>query len=162
MADEVIITNVGADVSVTSVGAPIVEISTTEQAQLVVETIQIQGPPGVGEPGPQGQEGPSGQAGTYVSVKNMGASELYTPIIADAGSLVTFAGNATITLPTNAAAGIAIGKVIDFVSFGGVLTFVESGTTIYRPDTLVTRKAASTVSAIKVATNAWLLAGDLV
>lgn len=162
MADEVIITNAGADVSVTSVGAPVVEISTTEQAQLVVETIQIQGPPGVGEPGPRGQEGPSGQAGTYVSVKSMGASASYTPIAADVGSLVTFTGDASITLPTNIAAGIAIGKVIDFVSFGGVLTFVESGTTIYRPDTLVTRKANSAVSAIKVATDDWLLAGDLV
>ena len=46
MADEVIITNVGADVSVTSVGSPVVEIMTTEQAQLVIETVQIQGPPG--------------------------------------------------------------------------------------------------------------------
>lgn len=60
MADEVIITNAGADVAVTSVGTPAVEIITSEQAPLVVETIQIQGPPG----GP-GQEGPPGNPTAY-------------------------------------------------------------------------------------------------
>ena len=149
----------------------VVEIGSGNNANIVigdstppisVTDVLIQGPPGVGSPGPKGDEGPSGQAGSYVSVKSMGVSASYTPIAADVGSLVTFTGNASITLPTNIAAGIAIGKVIDFVSFGGVLTFVESGTTIYRPDGLVSRKANSTVSAIKVAVNDWLLAGDLV
>ena len=129
---------------------------------IAVTDVLIPGPPGPEGVGVEGPPGPSGQAGSYVLVKNMGASTTYTPIASDVGCLVTFNGNASITLPTDMGATIAYGKTIDFMSFGGVLTFVESGTTINRADTLVTRKASSGATTVKVNSNQWWLVGDLV
>ena len=86
----------------------------------------------------------------------------YTSVLADATKVVTLsnASAITVTLPS---AVYAVGQTISFVQLGaGQVTFQGDGTStlLYTPG-VKTRTQNSTVSALVVATNTFLLVGDL-
>ena len=70
----------------------------------------------------------------------------------------------TVTVPPNSSQGFDIGAVIEVIQAGsGQVTFsAGSGVTINNPDSLSkTRRQYSSASLIKVATDTWILGGDL-
>ena len=86
----------------------------------------------------------------------------YTSVASDENKLVTLnnAGSITVTLPS---AVYAVGSVIHFVQLGtGQVTFQGDGTsTVPSANGLKTRTQYSVVSALVIATNTFLLVGDL-
>ena len=77
--------------------------------------------------------------------------------------LIPVAGTRAITVPTNATTAFPVGTSIDFYQASGTgANFVEaSGVTILRTPGLKLRTTYSSATLTKVATNTWLLAGDL-
>ena len=77
--------------------------------------------------------------------------------------LIPIAGTRAISVPTNATTAFPIGTSIDFYQASGTgANFVEiSGVTILRTPGLKLRTTYSSATLTKVATNTWLLAGDL-
>lgn len=77
--------------------------------------------------------------------------------------LVNNASATTLTVPTNASVAFPVGTVIEFYQYGaGQVTVAASGgVTIRTPETLLLRKQYSSASLRKVATDEWILAGDL-
>ncbi len=77
--------------------------------------------------------------------------------------LIPIAGTRAITVPTNATTAFPVGTSIDFYQSSGTgANFVEaSGVTILRTPGLKLRTTYSSATLTKVATNTWLLAGDL-
>jgi hypothetical protein len=104
------------------------------------------------------------QRGLYVGI-NAQTGTTYAPVLADQGKLVTLsnAGAITVTLPSNATTAFPIGASIDFAVIGaGMATFVAgSGATANGTPSLVSRAQWSTLTAIKINTNGWLIVGDL-
>jgi hypothetical protein len=91
----------------------------------------------------------------------------YTPVLDDAGTLITHSNAAasTLTPPTNASVAYAIGAVLTVLQIGaGSVTLTESGTTINAPPgkTKVTSGAGAIVSLVKTGTDTWYAYGDLV
>lgn len=105
-----------------------------------------------------------GLYGRYVGV-NAQTGTSYTPVLGDEGKLVTLTNAAaiTVTLPSDANLAMPVGATVDFVGLGaGLVTFqAGSGATANATPSLVTRAQYSAVSAIKAASNAWLVVGDL-
>lgn len=90
----------------------------------------------------------------------------YTLVLADAGKLVTLtnAGSKTLTVPTNASVAFPIGTTIDLAQLGaGQYTVAGAGgvTVNHAAATAKFNAQYSVVSVIKVATDTWLLVGDL-
>lgn len=89
----------------------------------------------------------------------------YTLVLADTGKLVTMdvASANTLTVPTNASAAIPIGKSIDVLQLGVGQTQIvaASGVTILCSGTLFLRTQYSVVTLLKIATDTWVLAGDV-
>jgi len=77
--------------------------------------------------------------------------------------LIPIAGTRAITVPANATTAYPVGASIDFYQASGTgANFVEaSGVTILRTPGLKLRTTFSSATLTKVATNTWLLAGDL-
>ena len=77
--------------------------------------------------------------------------------------LIPVAGTRAITVPANATTAFPVGASIDFYQASGTgANFVEaSGVTILRTPGLKLRTTYSSATLTKVATNTWLLAGDL-
>jgi hypothetical protein len=77
--------------------------------------------------------------------------------------LVNNAAATTLTVPPNSSVAFPVGTVIEFYQYGaGQVTVVAGGgVTIRTPETLLLRKQYSSASLRKVATNEWMLAGDL-
>ena len=101
--------------------------------------------------------------GKYVGV-NAQTGTTYTPVLADAGKLVTLSNAAaiTVTLPSDATVALAIGTVIDFAGIGvGLVTFSAGSGATRNPSPAATRAQYSVASAIKTAANTWLVVGDL-
>jgi hypothetical protein len=91
----------------------------------------------------------------------------YTPVLDDAGKLITHsnASASTMTPPTNASVPYALGEVLTYLQIGaGATTITVSGTTLNPAPgkTLVTNGAGAIVSLVKIATNTWYVYGDLV
>ncbi len=96
----------------------------------------------------------------------------YTPVLADNGKIVTLnnAASIAVTIPTNASVAYAVGARIDFAWITGAgqptISAVTPGTT-----TILSTGATSTSpkirvvngmsSAVKIATDIWLVAGDI-
>lgn len=101
--------------------------------------------------------------GLYVGI-NAQTGTTYAPVLTDQGKLVTCTNAAaiTVTLPSNATTAFPIGTQIDFAGMGaGKITFVAgSGATAVGTPSLVTRAQYSAVTAVKTATDAWLIIGD--
>lgn len=96
----------------------------------------------------------------------------YTPVASDAGSLITLnnASAISVTIPTNASVGYAVGSQLNFAWITGAgqptISAVSSGTTTIISTGAVTsapklRVANSVATAIKIATDTWLVTGDI-
>ena len=90
----------------------------------------------------------------------------YTPVLTDAGDVVTLTNGSaiTVTVPLNSSVAFPIGTQITFAQMGaGQVTFAGAvGVTIYSADSdLKLRTQYSSATLIKTATNTWLLIGDI-
>lgn len=90
----------------------------------------------------------------------------YTLVLADAGKMVTMtnASENTLTIPPNSSVAFPVGTVINFASGGAGQTTIAAGAgvTIGSADSkLKLRVQYSSGSAIKIATDTWILVGDL-
>ena len=89
----------------------------------------------------------------------------YTTVLADQSKLVTLnnASAITLTLPANSAVAYPVGTKIDIAELGvGQVTVVGAGgVTVNGTPTLKLRAQYSAATCIKIATDTWLLVGDL-
>ena len=89
----------------------------------------------------------------------------YTLVLGDAGDLVTLSNASTVTLtvPTNASVAFPVGTVVDLARLGagGVTVAAAGGVTVNATPSLTLRAQYSAASLIKLATDTWLLIGDL-
>ena len=87
----------------------------------------------------------------------------YQLALTDAGKLVTLtnAAGITLTVPTNAVAAFAIGTQIDIAQLGAGQVTVSSAATVRATPGAKLRDQYSVGSLIKIATDEWLLVGDL-
>ena len=103
--------------------------------------------------------------GRYFGVNDQ-TGTTYTPVLSDEGKLVTLTNAAaiTVTLPQDSDLDFPVGARTDYVVLGeGMVTFVAgTGATIKVADTAVSRKTNSSMTAVKIAANTWLVVGDLV
>ena len=103
--------------------------------------------------------------GRYFGVNDQ-TGTTYTPVLSDEGKLVTLTNAAaiTVTLPQDSDLAFPIGARTDYVVLGeGMVTFVAgTGATIKVADTAVSRKTNSSMTAVKIAADTWLVVGDLV
>lgn len=128
----------------------------------VTGPIGITGPTGpIGETGPAGPSGPTGTFAIAQTVKTIGTA--YTLIADDAGVALICNANApiTITIPVDV---LSVGTYIDIVQLGnGQLSFTAAaGVTLNATPGFRSRARYSAASLLQYATNAWILAGDLV
>jgi len=101
---------------------------------------------------------------TTIGTEISAAYNLSTGGLALRDQLIPIAGTRAITIPTNATTAFPIGTSIDFYQASGTgANFVAAdGTvTILRTPGLTLRTTYSSATLTKVATNTWLLAGDL-
>lgn len=96
----------------------------------------------------------------------------YTPVLADNGKIVTLnnAASIAVTIPTNASVAYAVGARIDFAWITGAgqptisavtpgtTTILSTGATSTSPKLRVVNSVAS---AVKIATDIWLVTGDI-
>lgn len=89
----------------------------------------------------------------------------YQPVVADANKMIVMnaAGATQITLPSDAAAAFNIGATIGGIRLGaGALSFAAgAGATVYATPGLTFRAQYSMASAVKVASNTWVVSGDV-
>jgi len=104
-------------------------------------------------------------AESIVAVNAQGTATSYTLQSSDAGKLVTFTGGAaTVTIPTVASSGLAIGDQINVAQLGtGQVTFgTASGVTLDSDGTARKTKGQYAVATcVQYDTNAWLLLGNI-
>jgi hypothetical protein len=100
---------------------------------------------------------------TVIGTTITGAYNLSTGGLALRDQLIPVSGAHTITVPTNATTAYPVGTSISFYqSAGADAVFAEaSGVTILRTPGLKLRALHSSATITKVATDTWLLAGDL-
>ena len=97
------------------------------------------------------------------SAVNAQTGTTYAPVLGDESKLVTLsnASSITVTMPSDATTAFPTGATIDFVGIGaGLVTFSAGSGATVNP-TSVTRAQWSAVTAIKRASNTWLIVGDL-
>jgi hypothetical protein len=88
----------------------------------------------------------------------------YTPVLADAGKLITLsnAGAITFTLPLNSAVAYPIGTQINIMQIAaGKPTVAAGGTTLTGTPSLGLRAQWSMATLIKIATDSWVMVGDM-
>jgi hypothetical protein len=101
---------------------------------------------------------------TTIGTEISAAYNLSTGGLALRDQLIPIAGTRAITVPTNATTAFPIGTSIDFYQASGTgANFVAADVTvtILRTPGLTLRTTYSSATLTKVATNTWLLAGDL-
>ena len=100
---------------------------------------------------------------TTIGTTISGAYNLSTGGLALRDQLIPVSGAHAITVPTNATTAYPVGTSISFYQSAGTdANFVEaSGVTILRTPGLKLRALSSSATLTKVATDTWLLAGDL-
>lgn len=106
--------------------------------------------------------------GAFVAV-NAQTGTTYTPVLADAGKIVTLsnAGAITLTIPPNSSVAYVVGTHLDFIQKGaGQVTCAQgSGVTIESAGGTSTAPKARAqycaFTAIKVATDEWIIVGDI-
>lgn len=131
----------------------IVELATPAEVVTGTDTARAATPQGV-----------TSIRGLYVGV-NAQTGTTYAPVLTDQGKLVTCTNAAaiTVTLPSNTTTAFPVGTQIDFVGMGaGLVTFAAgAGATAVATPSLVTRAQYSAATAVKLATNDWLVVGDM-
>jgi len=107
-------------------------------------------------------------ATTYAPIRrllNAQTGTTYTPVVADENLMVTLSNAAaiTVTLPQNSTQAFPVGAEVDFLWLGvGQPTFAAgSGATVNATPGLKLRARYSAATAKKVATNDWVIIGDL-
>lgn len=89
----------------------------------------------------------------------------FTPALSDAGKLVTLNNAAAIalTIPPNSSVAFGVGDSVDFAQIGAGQVTVSpgSGVTLIATPGLKFRAQGSAATAVKIATDTWLLVGDL-
>jgi hypothetical protein len=89
----------------------------------------------------------------------------YTPILTDENQMVTLSNPAaiTVTLPQNSAVAFPIGAEVDFLWLGAAQPSFAAGTgaTVNGTPGLKLRAQFSAATAKKIATNTWVIIGDL-
>jgi hypothetical protein len=102
--------------------------------------------------------------GALVNAQGSGVSS-YTPVLADAGQLITMssASSSTLTVPANSTTNFVVGTVLTVNQLGaGQITLTPGGgVTISTPSSLTTRAQYSTVAVCQTSTNTWVAGGDL-
>jgi hypothetical protein len=124
------------------------------------------GATGASVTGPTGPEGPTGASGQWDTAQIIDVkTATYTAVLADAGKLLRFTNSSTVNfvIPTNDAEAFDVGQRIDLTQYGTGLVEVlgDTGVTVRATPTSKLRAQYSVASVIKIATNEWLLAGDL-
>ena len=106
----------------------------------------------------------TGNVVSQVSI-NAQTGTTYTTVLADQSKLVTLtnASAITVTIPANSSVAYPVGTKIDFAQLGaGQVTFAGAGgVTVNATPTLKLRAQYSAATCIKIATDTWLLVGDL-
>ncbi len=125
---------------------------------------------GTGPTGPTGSTGSTGATGatgdpyTPLTINDQSGTA-YTLALSDAFNMVRFTGTsaAILTVPTNASAAFAIGTQITFMQFGtgAVSTSPAGGVTVSSTPGLKLRARYSMATLTKVATDIWVLSGDI-
>ncbi len=99
---------------------------------------------------------------TYISAQS---GTTFTVTSAHLGALVTLSNTSpiTVTLTDNATQAFAVGARVDFLVINtGMVTFVAGGSaTVNATPSAVSRARWSAMTAIKIATNDWVVVGDL-
>jgi hypothetical protein len=124
------------------------------------------GPTGPGVTGPTGAQGATGASGQWDTAQIIDVKTVtYTGVLADAGKLLRFTNSSTVNfvIPTNDAEAFEIGQRIDLAQYGTGQVEVagDTGVTVRATPTAKLRAQYSVASVIKIATDEWLLAGDL-
>ena len=124
------------------------------------------GPTGPSVTGPTGSTGPTGAQGVWDTAQTIDVkSDNYTLVLADAGKLIrcTKSTSMTILIPTNAAQAYSVGQRVDVMQYGAgqVTVSPDTGVTLRFTPTNKLRATYSTASIIKIATDEWVLAGDV-
>jgi len=124
------------------------------------------GPTGASVTGPTGSTGPTGAQGVWDTAQTISVqADTYTLVLGDAGKLITCTkGTAmSIIIPTNAAQAYSIGQRVDIMQYGAgqVTVSPDTGVTLRSTPTNKLRATYSTASIIKIATDEWVLAGDV-
>lgn len=99
------------------------------------------------------------------STINTQTGTTYTLVLADAGKLVTLsnASGITLTVPTNSSVAFATGTRIDLAQLGaGQVTIAGAGVTFNsKGSALKITGQYSAATLIKIATDTWVLVGDI-
>ena len=117
--------------------------------------------------GDRGPAGANGTNGTFADAQAINAQTAnYTLVLSDAGKLVTLTastGTLILTIPTAASVALPVGTHIDFARLGDASVSIvgASGVTVNGTPGTFLRAKYSAGTAICVATNSWLLVGDL-
>ena len=96
----------------------------------------------------------------------------YTPVLSDSASIVTLnnAASISVTIPTNASVAYAVGVQLNFTWItgagrptisavtSGTTTIISTGATAASPKLRVVNSVAT---ALKIATDIWLVTGDI-
>jgi len=102
--------------------------------------------------------------GRYVGI-NTQTGTTYTLVLADEGKLITCSntGAITVTIPLNSSVAFPVGATIDLavINTGMVTIAATGGVTVNATPSLVSRARYSSMSIIKIATDTWLVVGDL-
>lgn len=102
---------------------------------------------------------------TDLMIQNINAQTgtTYTLVLTDANRVVTLSNAAAITLtvPTNASVAFPIGTTVTIAQTGAGQVTVSSSATIRATPGAKLRAQYSAASLIKIATDEWLLVGDL-
>lgn len=109
-----------------------------------------------------GSGGTSGASDLTVATQT-GTAYTFTAADTDRLILASNAASMTYTIPTNAVVAIAVGKTLQVLRYGaGTLAVANPGTpTINTASSRTARAQFSVVTATKIATDEWLLSGDL-
>ena len=110
--------------------------------------------------------------GNFVTTVNAQTGTTYTPVLTDSNALVTLnnASAISVTIPTNASVAYPVGTQISFAWITGAgqptISAVTPGTTTIASVGAVAtspklRVANSVATAIKIATDSWLVTGDV-
>lgn len=126
----------------------------------------VTGPTGPTGPSVTGPTGPTGAQGEWASSQTITSqSDTYTLVLEDAGALIkcTKSSSMSIIVPANADEAFSIGQRVDILQYGvGQVTVSgDTGVTVRATPTNKLRATYSTASLIKLATDEWLLVGDL-
>lgn len=102
-------------------------------------------------------------SGRYVGI-NAQTGTTYTLTLADEGKLITCSntGAITVTIPLNSAVALPVGATIDVSAINtGMVTIAATGGVTFNPTPSVTRARYSSLSLVKIATDTWLVVGDI-